>query len=391
MSYTQSEVQAIIDEFSKVSAESRGKLENKLDGFDKTLEELHAQVDSLEVILGRRGLGGGGWSAGAESAKEHKAAFNSWARQGGNDVELRRLEVAAGLNTTNDPDGGFLVPDELAREIDRQATASVAMRRLASIVKISAGEYKRPMSLGGAAGGWVAEMDDRDETDSPELSLFQPAMAEIFAMPSVTQKLLDLSDFDVERWLMDEIMAVITEKEGEAFITGDGVGKPKGIVDADKMVANANWVYGKTGFVAGGHATLLNNVDRLIDLQHALKPIYRQNGTWLMNDSTFAVIRKLKDGDGNYIWRPGVLEGAPDMLLGKPVEIDDNMPSIGENAFPIAFGDFKRAYTVVDHKNGIRMLRDPYTKKGFVRFYCTKRLAGGVSNYEAIKFLKIAA
>jgi HK97 family phage major capsid protein len=109
-----------------------------------------------------------------------------------------------------------------------------------------------------------------------------------------------------------------------------------------------------------------------------------------MNDTTFAAIRKFKDGDGNYLWRPGLLQDTPDTLLGKPVEIDDNMPDIGQDAYPIAFGDFKRAFTIVDHVSGVRLLRDPFTVKGFVNFYVTKRIAAGISNYEAIKFLKIA-
>ncbi len=164
----------------------------------------------------------------------------------------------------------------------------------------------------------------------------------------------------------------------------------KGIIDETLMVANASWVYGKTGYIAGGHASLLNNVDKLFDLQHALKPAYIQNAVWLMNDNTFNVIRKFKDGEGNYLWRPGLQDKAPDTLLGKPIVIDDNMPDIGANAYPIAFGDFKRAYTIVDHVSGTRLLRDPYTTKGFVNFYVTKRLAGGISNYEALKFMKIA-
>jgi HK97 family phage major capsid protein len=156
------------------------------------------------------------------------------------------------------------------------------------------------------------------------------------------------------------------------------------------MVANASWAYGKTGYITSGHATLINNVDRLISLQHSLKPVYRKNATWLMNDLTFETLRTLKDGDGKYIWRPGMELDAPDMLLGKPVEIDDNMPDIGGNAYPIAFGDFNRAYTIVDHTSGIRLLRDPFTVKGYVNFYVTKRLAGGISNYQAVKFLKVA-
>jgi HK97 family phage major capsid protein len=291
------------------------------------------------------------------------------------------------MSTLSDPDGGFLVPIEMDKKIERLATDAVAMRRLAN-VKTTTGEYKKPISAGGASGGWVAEKGDRDETDTPELKLFAPAMSELYALPEVTQKLLDMSDFDVAEWLIEEINDVFVSMEGAAFITGNAVGKPKGILAYD-TVANASWEWGKIGYVAGGNASLLNDVDALIDLQHALKPVYRRNGIWLMNDTTLSVVRKLKDGDGNYIWRPGLTDGAPDMLLGKPVEVDDNMPDIGADAYPIAFADFKRAYTIVDHKAGIRLLRDPYTKKGYVKFYTTKRVAGGVSNHQAIKLLKI--
>jgi len=320
---------------------------------------------------------------------EHKAAFLAWARKGANENELRGLEVQANLSTLSDPDGGFLVPVEIEKNIERLALASVAMRRIARIVT-SKGEYTKPLSKGGATGGWVAEKASRPETDTPELQLFAPAFNEIYAMPSVTQKLLDMSDFDIENWLLEEINDVFVTTEGTGFITGNGVSQVKGIIDETLMVANASWAYGKTGYIAGGHASLLNNADKLIDLQHALKPVYRQNAVFLMNDATFNVIRKFKDGTGAYLVMPGLVGGSPDTLLGRPVEIDDNMPDIGENTYPIAFGDFKRAYTIVDHVSGTRLLRDPYTTKGFVNFYVTKRLAAGISNYEALKFLKIA-
>jgi len=183
---------------------------------------------------------------------------------------------------------------------------------------------------------------------------------------------------------------VFIETEGEGFISGNGVSRVKGIIDSALMVADASWEYGKTGYIAGGHASLLNNADKLTDLQHALKPVYRQNGTWLMNDTTFAVIRKMKNGEGDYLWRQGLEAGAPEVLLGKPVEIDDNMPDIGAGLYPIAFGDFKKAYRIIDHVNGIRVLRDPYSSKGYVLFYSVKRLAAGISNYQALKFMKIA-
>lgn len=394
MSYTEKEVAALLEGLGKVNAEMRGKMENRMDGIDGTFDDFARKIEAIENAVARSAFPGGGGSSGGNgvsspAAKEHKEKFLAWARKG--DPEgLRGLEIQANLSTLSDPDGGYLVPIEIEKNVERLALASLAMRRLARIVT-SRGEYTKPLSKGGATGGWVAEKAARPETDTPDLQLFSPAMNEVYAMPSVTQKLLDMSDFDVEAWLLEEINDVFVTTEGTGFITGNGVSQVKGIIDSTLMIANGSWTYGKTGYIAGGHASLLNNTDKLIDLQHALKPVYRQNGTWLLNDTTFAVIRKMKDGEGNYLWRPGLAENAPDTLLGKPVEIDDNMPDIGADAYPVAFGDFKRAYTIVDHVAGTRLLRDPYTTKGYVNFYVTKRLAAGISNYEAIKFMKIAA
>lgn len=397
MSYTQADTQKMLTEIANAWNEQfasfRGKIDNRLEGQDKDYDELKKQMDAIETAIalgqfpGGSSRGGGTLSA---AAKEHKEAFLAWVRKGVNPEGLRDLEVRADLSTLSDPNAGYLVYEEMEKSIERLATDAVAMRRLAAVVKAK-GEYKKPLSVGGAGGGWVTEKGDRDETDTPELKMFAPAMAEAYALPEVTQKLLDMSDFDVSGWLLEEVNDVLVELEGEAFITGNGVGRPKGIIDSSLMVANASWEYGKTGYIAGGHASLLNNADKLFTLQHALKPVYRRNSTWLMNDNTFEVIRKFKDGEGNYIWRPGLSENAPDMLLGKPVEIDDNMPDIGAGKYPIAYGDFKRAYRIIDHVNGIRLLRDPYTKKGWVKFYVTKRVTGGISNYQAIKFMKIAA
>lgn len=398
MSYTQADTQKMLTEIANAWNEQfasfRGKIDNRLEGQDKDYDELKKQMDAIETAIALGQFPGGssrrdGVSLSA-AAKEHKEAFLAWVRKGVNPEGLRDLEVRADLSTLSDPNAGYLVYEEMEKSIERLATDAVAMRRLAAVVKAK-GEYKKPLSVGGAGGGWVTEKGDRDETDTPELKMFAPAMAEAYALPEVTQKLLDMSDFDVSGWLLEEVNDVLVELEGEAFITGNGVGRPKGIIDSSLMVANASWEYGKTGYIAGGHASLLNNADKLFTLQHALKPVYRRNSTWLMNDNTFEVIRKFKDGEGNYIWRPGLSENAPDMLLGKPVEIDDNMPDIGAGKYPIAYGDFKRAYRIIDHVNGIRLLRDPYTKKGWVKFYVTKRVTGGISNYQAIKFMKIAA
>jgi HK97 family phage major capsid protein len=198
--------------------------------------------------------------------------------------------------------------------------------------------------------------------------------------------------FDIESWLASEVAVEFAEEEGAAFITGNGVKKPRGILGYTP-VANANYAWGSVGFVASGAAGAFvaapNGGDCLISLQHSLKSGYRNNGTFMMNDLTFEAVRKLKDSNGAYIWRPGIEAGSADTLLGKPVSVDDNMPDIAANSYSIAFGDFQRGYIITD-RMGARVLRDPYTNKPFVHFYTTKRVGGGIQDFAAIKLLKFA-
>jgi len=200
---------------------------------------------------------------------------------------------------------------------------------------------------------------------------------------------LDDAGFDVESELAQDIAEAFSELEGAAFITGSGVGRPKGITQYD-TIANTSWAWGKLGFIVTGNASNFaasNPADPLITLVYSLKSVYRQNASWVMNSTVAGTIRKFKDGQGNYLWQPSTILGQPDMLLGYPVFTDDNMPDVGSNTFPVAFGDFQRGYTIID-RLGLRVLRDPYTNKPFVNFYTIKRVGGGVANYEAIKLLK---
>jgi HK97 family phage major capsid protein len=204
--------------------------------------------------------------------------------------------------------------------------------------------------------------------------------------------MLDDASMNVESWLADEVAVEFSEQEGDALINGNGVAKPRGILSYD-MVANASYAWGKTGFIKTGAAADFATTapaDNLIDLIHSLKRGYRQNGSFVLNDLTVAKIRKFKDVDGQYLWQPSLQLGQPSTLLGYPAETDDNMPDVGAGTFPVAFGDFKRAYLVID-RIGIRVLRDPFTSKPNVLFYTTKRVGGGIQNFEAIKFLKCAA
>ena len=365
-------------------------LTEKVEAINKEITALYAMKKQLEIIetaVARAQFPGGGKTVN-EDKVAHAKAFDAWFRKGIDDG-LKGLEIKAAASTLSDPDGGFTVPEEVDAAIDRVALTVSAMRRLATVRTISTDTYKKLVGVGGATSGWTSEKAARTEATTPTLVEIAINTKELYSMPAATQTLLDDSRIDIASWLADEVSIDFSEEENTAFITGTGVEKPKGIA-AYTMITNASYAWGKVGYVAGGHATLLNDADKLIDLTHALKPVYRNGASWLMNDATLATIRKFKDGDGNYMWRPGLSEAAPDLLLGKPIEIDDNVASIGANTYPIFFANFKRAYMIID-RQGTRVLRDPYTNKPYVMFYTTKRVGGGIVMFEAIKAFKVAA
>ena len=353
---------------------------DKINAEISAISAMKTQLEAMETAIARSQFPGGG--QGKEQA-EYAQAFNTFFRNG--DV----APIRAALKTSSDPDGGYTVPEEMEKSIDRIAESVSAMRRLATVMSISTDTYKKLVNVGGAGSGWVGETGTRGETATPTLKEIAINTKELYANPAATQTLLDDSAVNIEQWLAGEVVIEFAEQEGDALINGNGVEKPKGIL-AYTTIANASYVWGKVGFITTGAAATFPDTDRLIDLQHALKSVYRNGAAFLMSDATLAHCRKFKDGNGNYIWQPGIVAGAGSTLLGKPVETDDNMPAIGANAYPIAFANFKRAYLVID-RLGIRVLRDPYTNKPYIHFYTTKRVGGGVVMYEAIKLLKVAA
>lgn len=349
---------------------------------------LKQQVESLETIVARSEFKGGGNSDLDRAKAEHAKAFEQFFRKGV-DNGLGELQIKAALKSGSDPDGGWTVPEQMESAIDRVLGTVSAMRRLARVMGISTDTYKKLVNVGGATSGWVGETGTRAETSTPSLKEIAINTKEIYAMPAATQTLLDDSAVNIASWLADEVSTEFAEEEGESFVLGNGVEQPKGILGYT-TVTNASYEWGKVGYIASGFASTLPDADKLISLQHALKSAYRNSASWLMADSTLEHIRKFKDGEGNYLWRPGLEMGSPSLFLGKPVETDDNMPAIGAGKYPIAFADFKRAYLIVD-RVGIRVLRDPYSSKPYVLFYTTKRVGGGITMYEAIKLLKVAA
>ncbi|NWG92644.1 MAG: phage major capsid protein [Parvularculaceae bacterium] len=361
-------------------------LSDKVERINKALTEQKAALDKMALAASRPAIG----RAFAPEADEKKAAIGRYMRVG-DAAALVGLQTKS-LNATNDAEGGYLAPEPTERIIAAAVRDISPIRQIATNREIGTTTFKKPVSLGGGAAGWVGETGGRVETQTPTLSSIDFPTMELYAMPAASQTLLDDAVVDIEQWLADEVQGEFAAQETNAFVNGDGVNKPKGFLSyviAEDSVRAANEIgYVATG-AAGGFAAS-NPADRILDLIYAPKQAYRANGRFVLNRKTLSVVRKFKDQDGNYLWQPSVSAGAPSTLFGYPVTEVEEMPDIAANSYSIAFGDFGRAYLIVD-RQGVRILRDPYSAKPYVLFYTTKRVGGGVQNFEAVKLLKFAA
>lgn len=372
---------------------SGAEFEAKLARIEGELKRLDEEKGIIEAKMSRPGFGGGAGEENA-AASEHKAAFEKWLRKGVEDGlgELERKSSKA-VNVTNDGEGGYAVPETLGRDIYSLLLPATPMRGVCRQLTVGNEAYKELVNLHGAGSGWVGETDPRPATDGPGLEEVTPFMGEVYALPEATQKSLDDIFFNVESWLAEELATQFALKENLAFTSGDGTKKPKGFLaypnadTADGTRPFGTLQFLKTGAAADFPAT--NPSDLLIDVIHALKAGHRTGARWMLNNLTLAKVRKWKDSDGNYLWQPGLQAGVPSAILGYPFTENEAMPDIGANALCMAFGDFRRGYTVVD-RIGVRSLRDPYTHKPYVGFYTTKRVGGFVRDSEAIKLIKCA-
>jgi len=264
------------------------------------------------------------------------------------------------------------------------------MRQIASVQTISTAGFKKLYNLRGTASGWVGETATRDETNTATFGEQAFTPGEIYANPAATQQMLDDSEVNLEAWLAGEVETEFAYQEGLAFISGDGSNKPYGFLTYVAGAANASrnpmGAIAKTT-VAGTAAV---TTDELVNLVYEMPSAFTGAARWTMNRSTQGYVRRLKDGDGNYIWQPSFVAGQPAQLLGYPVTEMPGMPDLGASALPIAFGDFRRGYLIVE-RSGVRVLRDPFSNKPYVHFYTTKRVGGGVNNPECIKVIENAA
>lgn len=356
---------------------------DKLARVEAVLDAQQRRMDEM-VLKGRRPSLGGGEPA---AASEKKSAFERYVRYGDTSglMETKAL--------TNTPvDAGFTAPVEIEAEVMRRLNHVSPFRAICGVREVSGATYKKPVTSGAPVTGWVGETNPLVDTDAPVLADLSFEAMELYAMPAATSSQLEDSAVNLEQWLADEIETVFAEQETAAFVAGNGIAKPKGFT-AYETVAEASWVWGKIGTIKTGVAGAFpaaNPADKLIDLVYTLKSGYRQNATFVMNRTTQAAVRKLKDSAGDYLWAPPSIPGARASLLNFPVVEAEDMPDMGDLApNAIAFGDFRRGYLIVD-RQGLRILRDPYSQKPYVLFYTTKRVGGGVQDFDAIKLLSFS-
>jgi HK97 family phage major capsid protein len=390
-------------------------LKDHVDRINSEITELSTKVDKAIAQAGRPKLGS---NEDAETKLRNEAATFFSLTAGKKvkpeeaDVEtyksyvntfetyLRRGDKGAGIMNSmsvgSDPEGGYFVPATMDSRIVTRIFETSPMRTVADQITIGTDALEYPLDTNeGVSGGWVAEKESRSESDTPDVGTGRIPVHEQYSEPRVTQKLLDDAQIDVAAWLEGKTADKMIRTENTAFVSGTGVGKPRGFLDyasAAVTTKDASRAWGKLQYkptgVSADFGASGSGSDELIDLVHTMKPQYRAGAVWTANRLTMAEVRKLKDGQGNYLWQMGnVQNGQPAQLLGFGIVEMEDMPDIAANIYAMAFANFKEGYQIVD-RQGIRVLRDPYTAKPYVKFYMTRRVGGDVKNFDAIKLLK---
>ena len=381
--------------------EAPAPIETKNDAFDASFdivarqdaqdEALAAVRTDIEEVKGRLDKVGRAairplLAGGAPAGTEMKGFVDGYLRHG-RESELKSLSQSVAA------DGGYAVPREIDEVLAKRLAEISPIRSIASVVRTGTSGFRRLISIGGTASGWVSETAARPETASPKLAEIAPPWGELYANPSATQAMLDDAAFDVAEWLAGEIATEFARAEGAAFINGSGTNQPKGfLTGATSAAGDTARTFGTLQHVGSGAAAGFDTSPeaKLIDMVFALKAPLRQGSVWVMNSTTMATVRKFKSADGAFLWQPGIAEGQPNRLLGYPVIEAEDMPDVAAGALPIAFGNFQAGYLIAE-RNQTTILRDPYSNKPYVQFYATKRVGGQLLDSDAIKLLKITA
>jgi HK97 family phage major capsid protein len=352
------------------------------------LARLETQISKLSNKVSRPVLSG--VSDLGHVTHEEKAALSNYVRSG--DPSLLDAVELKNYNNISDTSGGFLAPGFLEARLDEKLNAMSPLRQLARKIEISQGGALNVVAPSSKVSAyWVNEGGARNATPSVTFDQETIPIHEIFSNPGATPQFLEDTAIDVESWIVSSFAEQFGRTEDESFVLGSGVGQPKGICSYSTRTQNSVAAK-KVVVVKTQNASSLadDTFDFLINFAFGLASQYRTNATWLMNSSSLASLRRLKDADGNYAWQPSNILGQPSQLLGFPVYEEGNFADIANSNYPIAFGDFNAAYTIVTRR-GMTILRDPYSNKPYVHFYATRRLGAGVVNFDAYRLVQVSA
>lgn len=361
--------EAEIKKFGEASGETKAALDKVHADFDR----MEAEIKKLQTRLNRPGTPGG--EAGDEAAQALKGAFAEFVRKG----EKAGPEALKALSVADDTTGGYLAPKEYVRDIIKNVTEFSPVRQLATVRTTTQRAIQIPKRTAQFSAAWVAEQGTRSETTGLAFGMLEIPNHELYAMVDISMQNLEDSAFNLEAELAAEFAEQFAVAEATAFVSGNAVGKPEG------LLTNAS-----VSETVSGAASAIT-ADGLIAIFYDLKDVYARNATWVLKRSTLKAIRQLKDSQNQYLWQPGLAGGAPATILDRPYVEATDMPAVAANAYPVVFGDVRRAYTIVDRVN-ISILRDALTQatSGNVRFIARKRVGGQVVLPEAIRKMKIS-
>lgn len=382
-----------VEEANKAFADFRERQDAKLADLARVVEAQEGTIAALRV--GGDGSSGAVHPGAGMRTGRRAAPMDSQVRD-----EVRAAMMgapSATMRTSSGPDGGFTVPVQVDTTIDALLRDASPLRGLARVVPLGDGNgsWSKIIARRGAGSSWAGEEDTRSETGSPQLGRIEITPHEHYALPELTNHVIEDSSFDLEGFLEEDVAGEFSLTESLAFVNGDGIKKPRGFLTYDATTqADAARDFGKLQYLAtgvNGGFPASNPADILFDLVTKLARPYRMGDgvAWLMNSSTANVIRKFKDSTGRHLWADSMAAGQPDRLCGYPVAIDEGMPDIGNGAVPIAFGNWRRGYAIVD-RTGLSLLVDRLTRKGWTRMYFTRRVGGAVLDSNAIKLLKFS-
>jgi HK97 family phage major capsid protein len=376
------------------------KIETLSDQANKGFESVTERLEALEAQADRPKAG-----AASKEEKHHLEAFKAWLRQPRNDATRHALAQAEAdfhrdektVQTGSGAAGGFAVPAEIDRRIEHRVRQLNPFRRLANVTQIGSGDFAHLIGMGDGASGWAAELGSRLQTTEPTLRERKPTMGTVYSYPWASEESVQDIFFDVADWLVTEASDEFAAEEATAIISGNGTNRPTGFLDITPVSttddASPLRAAGALQYIPGGDAGVIT-ADGLIDLSLSIKERYladQDSVAFVMSRATLAAIRKLKSsGGGDYLWQPSLAGGTPSTLLGYPVYTCDAMPAVGANAHPIAFGNWRRGYLLVDRTQTRITVDDNISAPGVVKFYVRRRVGGCILNNDALKVLKIA-